>query len=494
MPTTLHRPINATSSAGVATTVSTGYTAGAGTLVVVDGSVFAGTYPVIVCAIRSGTLLSILNVTARSGNNLTISGAIEGTTDVNLIVGDTVAHRATAGAIAEVQTLALANEAGLLTKAQALVATAVKTSAYTAAAGDLVPVDTTSGAVTVTLPTAPADGSRVAVKHVIQGSTNAVTVNCAGSAVFNRTGGVTTFSLPLSSQGAILEYKSSGAIWYIVADDIPLAQLDIRYVKGTLATSGRVPYETTGGSLTDAAGLTYNGTDFASGGKVSALGSAGFVGTGGEVNVKSGTDNIFRGVVATAWPDSVATTYFQVGPSSANVIFCANGTSANRIAFQATSVQFGRATPGTVPTGATVEVATGNAAAVALALVAVASQAEALLRMYGPSSTGTQRGFGYLDAGWVVSTDASRTGYVRFNVESFGGVFNGLRIEATATGANAAFFASAGSYGGATGALFLANAATVPASNPTGGGLLYVESGALKYRGSSGTVTTLGPA
>lgn len=35
---------------------------------------------------------------------------------------------------------------------------------------------------------------------------------------------------------------------------------------------------------------------------------------------------------------------------------------------------------------------------------------------------------------------------------------------------------------------------TAPTANPTGGGVLYVESGALKYRGSSGTVTTLGPA
>ena len=35
---------------------------------------------------------------------------------------------------------------------------------------------------------------------------------------------------------------------------------------------------------------------------------------------------------------------------------------------------------------------------------------------------------------------------------------------------------------------------TAPGSNPSGGGYLYVESGALKYRGSSGTITTLGAA
>jgi hypothetical protein len=40
----------------------------------------------------------------------------------------------------------------------------------------------------------------------------------------------------------------------------------------------------------------------------------------------------------------------------------------------------------------------------------------------------------------------------------------------------------------------IANATTVPTSNPTGGGVLYVESGALKYRGSSGTVTTIANA
>jgi hypothetical protein len=35
---------------------------------------------------------------------------------------------------------------------------------------------------------------------------------------------------------------------------------------------------------------------------------------------------------------------------------------------------------------------------------------------------------------------------------------------------------------------------TAPAANLTGGGILFVEAGALKYRGSSGTVTTIAPA
>jgi len=53
---------------------------------------------------------------------------------------------------------------------------------------------------------------------------------------------------------------------------------------------------------------------------------------------------------------------------------------------------------------------------------------------------------------------------------------------------------SAGSYGGGQGVVFVANRTTAPSSDPTGGGILYVESGALKYRGSSGTVTTIAVA
>lgn len=50
------------------------------------------------------------------------------------------------------------------------------------------------------------------------------------------------------------------------------------------------------------------------------------------------------------------------------------------------------------------------------------------------------------------------------------------------------------SFGTGTNVVGIANATAVPSTNPTGGGVLYVEAGALKYRGSSGTVSTLGAA
>ncbi len=55
-------------------------------------------------------------------------------------------------------------------------------------------------------------------------------------------------------------------------------------------------------------------------------------------------------------------------------------------------------------------------------------------------------------------------------------------------------FSATPSYGGGTGVVFIANCTLAPSTNPSGGGILYCESGALKYRGSSGTVTTLGVA
>jgi hypothetical protein len=118
-----------------------------------------------------------------------------------------------------------------------LTPTAVKTGGYTASAGDFVPVDTTGGSVTVTLPNAPADGSVVCVKLVLPAVIVAsAVVACAGSDVFNKAGGSTTATLTLLSQAILVQYKASTKIWYVVADDLPLAQLDTRYPKATITT------------------------------------------------------------------------------------------------------------------------------------------------------------------------------------------------------------------------------------------------------------------
>jgi hypothetical protein len=59
---------------------------------------------------------------------------------------------------------------------------------------------------------------------------------------------------------------------------------------------------------------------------------------------------------------------------------------------------------------------------------------------------------------------------------------------------NTQFGSTTGSFGGGDGVIGIANRTTAPSSNPTGGGVLYADSGALKWRGSGGTVTTIAPA
>jgi hypothetical protein len=55
-------------------------------------------------------------------------------------------------------------------------------------------------------------------------------------------------------------------------------------------------------------------------------------------------------------------------------------------------------------------------------------------------------------------------------------------------------FRTTSQFGGGQGVIAIANASVAPTANPAGGGILYVEDGSLKYRGSNGTVTTIAPA
>src|SRR5664280_2009599 len=101
--------------------------------------------------------------------------------------------------------------------APGLTTTAVKTTTYVATANQLIPADATSAAFTVTLPTAPADKTRVTVKK-IDATANAVTVAAGGSDVFNKTAGSTSVSLSLQNQAVTVQYNSSTSIWYVVGD------------------------------------------------------------------------------------------------------------------------------------------------------------------------------------------------------------------------------------------------------------------------------------
>jgi hypothetical protein len=59
------------------------------------------------------------------------------------------------------------------------------------------------------------------------------------------------------------------------------------------------------------------------------------------------------------------------------------------------------------------------------------------------------------------------------------------------TGRNVQLAGNTSSHGGGSGIVGITNATVVPSSNPTGGGVLYVDTGALKYRGTSGSAQNL---
>jgi len=127
-------------------------------------------------------------------------------------------------------TYAAGDDSRITGAATGLSTTVVQTTTYSASANQLVPCDATSGAFTVTLPTAPADKTRMIVKK-IDNSANAVTIAAGGSDVFNKAGGSTTGSLSLQNQAIVLQYASGPSIWYVTADDISLTQMDGRYTQ-----------------------------------------------------------------------------------------------------------------------------------------------------------------------------------------------------------------------------------------------------------------------
>ena len=53
---------------------------------------------------------------------------------------------------------------------------------------------------------------------------------------------------------------------------------------------------------------------------------------------------------------------------------------------------------------------------------------------------------------------------------------------------------TASQLGAEHGVIAIANATVAPSANPAGSGILYIENGALKYRGANGTVTVIAPA
>jgi hypothetical protein len=141
----------------------------------------------------------------------------------------------------------------------------VLTASGSASANTIVPVSTASSAVAVTLPSAPAAGTVIAVKCIAFGAGNNVTISAAGSDVFNKTGGGTSLTLSAVNQGVYLCYDATTAIWTDLADDLPLSYLDTLFLQVTNNLSDLASPQTAlnniAGAVTSGEFLRGNGTN-----------------------------------------------------------------------------------------------------------------------------------------------------------------------------------------------------------------------------------------
>lgn len=172
-------------------------------------------------------------------------GNVDNTSDANkpvstaqqtaLNLKDDAANKSTSTALGTSNTLYPTQNAvktyvdsGLATKENALTITAEKNANYSIAANEYVPVDLSSGNVTLTIPTAPADKTLIGVKIVKLSGTNSVTINLGGTDKLNTSTGATSANLNVLNHALVLEYKASVGIWYVINNSISKTYVDTK--------------------------------------------------------------------------------------------------------------------------------------------------------------------------------------------------------------------------------------------------------------------------
>ncbi|MGW2932970.1 hypothetical protein ACWDA7_14130 [Streptomyces sp. NPDC001156] len=103
----------------------------------------------------------------------------------------------------------------------------------------------------------------------------------------------------------------------------------------------------------------------------------------------------------------------------------------------------------------------------------------------------------YRSAAGTLATDFSLTVGGTFRAPTMRGSISAsgtLTLQSTSNATKGTINIGSSQWNDGTNVILVANTTAAPASNPVGGGYLYVESGALKFRGSSGTVTVIAPA
>ena len=188
-----------------------------------------------------------------------------------------------------------------------------------------------------------------------------------------------------------------------------------------------------------------------------------------------------------------------IGPGGVGaVIRGASGQSANLMEFQNSSgVTFTRFSPtGQIATGTNMAVGSTGITPTNMFQVTSTSATNVGAVVRGAASQTANLQEWQNSAGSVVARVDPSGAIVAGNGFQGSGILNtsGQTTVVISGARNVGLAGGTISVGGGAGVVFISNSTTVPTSNPTGGGIMYVESGALKFRGSSGTVTTIANA
>ena len=115
----------------------------------------------------------------------------------------------------------LAGITALNTKMPMISLVSVKTTTYAANAFEFVPCDVSAAGFTVTLPSAPTDGTMVIVKVSVVGPSHILTLACGGTDHFTTPTGNTSLYMQLAGETNQVQYNSALGVWYIIATAAP---------------------------------------------------------------------------------------------------------------------------------------------------------------------------------------------------------------------------------------------------------------------------------
>lgn len=401
--------------------------------------------------------------------------------------------------------------------------TSVQTANYQASPGDYVPVDASSGSVTITLPAAPSDQSGVGIDVVAIAASFVVTIACAGSDVLNLTAGPTSIGLVSLNQTALLQYDASAGIWYVQAGQLSLSVPSGAAQLGTDGTVGGASGSPLAADIVTASahhdvdtnGNLAIGSSFESlapsakqniGFGYMALGAleAGLqnyaVGTFSQMSNQNAVENIAIGYktlcLNTTGSHNVAIGDEAMGNANGGSCCVAVGKISLRGNQGSYNCAIGEAALNANSTGY------NNTAIGAFALdssttgqnnVAAGYEAGRAI-VTGESNTIIGAFAGHTDGVTVSGPTVSNVTLLGFQSQA---TANDVIVLGAATPRSNMIFGGVGAgpaFGGGLGVFAIADVVAEPTSNPQGGGILYVSSGALMYRGSAGTVTTVANA